>query len=659
MMSYAVKSRSPGVLLRVGAGEWLIRYARAILGTGVGLVFVAGIASVGMVLRTATADRLVVHTFEVRQTARQLRSALQDAEIGQRGFLLTADNRYLEPFERAEASVPIGLDALRKLTSDNPGQQDLLRSLGPVIDAKMDELRRTVALMRQGQRDDALAMVRSNRGEELMDEIRDRLDTFSRVEIELLAERQADAETLRDWLLALTGISLILAMGLVGSLSLSTQHYIARLRERTAELEAEEKRRREAEDILRQAQKIEAVGQLTGGIAHDFNNLLTIIIGNLDTLRRRLAQVPTGEDASHLAATLARPLDRALQGARSAAQLTHRLLAFSRRQTLEPARLDLNHLVSGMSDLLRRTLGETISVETVLAGGLWPTFADSNQVENALINLAVNARDAMPSGGRLTIETANAYLDEAYALRFGDVAPGQYVLLSVTDSGSGIAPDLLEKVFEPFFTTKPVGEGSGLGLSMVHGFVKQSGGHVRIYSEVGHGTTVKIYLPRLTNTDQPAAAPAAKPASPSPLSRARPQETVLLVEDNDGVREYATSALEDLGYRVLEARDASEALRLLEGEPRVDLLFTDVILPGAIGGRELAAKVLEQRAGLPVLFTTGYTRNAIVHHGRLDANVHLLNKPYTEQDLARKVRELLDGKPIGDTSPLQGPPGGK
>jgi CheY-like chemotaxis protein len=306
-----------------------------------------------------------------------------------------------------------------------------------------------------------------------------------------------------------------------------------------------------------------------------------------------------------------------------------------------------------MSELLRRTLSETISVETVLAGGLWPTLADANQLENALINLAVNARDAMPNGGRLTIETANAYLDEAYARRFGDVAAGQYVLLVVSDTGTGMAVDLLEKVFEPFFTTKPAGEGSGLGLAMVHGFVKQSGGHVRIYSEVGHGTTVKIYLPRLIQPEQTAAAPAARPHRAFPPSRAQPEETVLLVEDNEGVREYAKSTLEEMGYRVLAAADALEALRLLGSASRVDLLFTDVVLPGAISGRELANKILAQNDGLPVLFTTGYTRNAIVHHGRLDANVHLVSKPYTQQDLARKIRELLDGKPIGQGIPSQ------
>ena len=303
----------------------------------------------------------------------------------------------------------------------------------------------------------------------------------------------------------------------------------------------------------------------------------------------------------------------------------------------------LRNVVASLSELLRRTLGEGVNIETVLAGGLWPAFADQNQVENALLNLAINARDAMPNSGRLTIETANVYLDEAYTRRFDDVAAGQYAMLSVTDSGTGIAPDVLEKVFEPFFTTKPVGQGSGLGLAMVHGFVKQSGGHIRIYSEVGQGTTVKIYLPRMMGEDAGVAVPAGTEPALLPLSGARSKEAVLLVEDNDGVREYATAVLTELGYTVLAARDGDEAMAVLDRAPKVDILFTDVVLPGSINGRELANRVLAKRPGLPVLYTTGYTRNAIIHHGRLDADVQLLSKPYTEQDLALKLRELLDG----------------
>ena len=373
----------------------------------------------------------------------------------------------------------------------------------------------------------------------------------------------------------------------------------------------------------------------------EFGEFAAIILGNLDTLRRRLLIPSPDQSGEERAATLLKPVDYALQGARSAAQLTQRLLAFARQQPLEPVKLDVNELVSGLTELLRRTLGERITLESVLAGGLWPSFADANQVEAALINLCVNARDAMPDGGKLTIETSNAYLDEAYADQFDDVRPGQYVLLSVTDTGTGIAPEVLQRIFEPFFTTKPAGKGSGLGLAMVYGFVKQSGGHIRIYSELGEGTTVKIYLPRLTQVEEAKAAPAAKPAVESPLPHAAPQEALLVVEDNRQVREYAKTCLEELGYTIFEAGDTAGALRILESGERIDLLFTDVVLPDE-SGRELSRHAVKLRPDLPILFTTGYTRNAIVHHGRLDADVKLLGKPYTQQDLARKIRELLD-----------------
>jgi signal transduction histidine kinase len=608
------------------------QFTRRLLGLGalsICLLFVAGAAAIVTTNRATDAEAWVLHSTQVRRGARAVLVELLNAETGHRGFLLTADEKYLEPYFQAQASLNAEIETLRKLTSDNPAQQDRVRNLKSLADAKMEELQRSVTLMRQGQRAEAHAGISSGRPKQRMDNIRAELDAVFAEETKLLAVRQADAASLRRWLLGLIGLSLLTAMALAMVLARSTLHHVERL-------EDEAKLRRETEATLRQAQKLEAVGHLTGGIAHDFNNLLTIIAGNLDTLRRRLQ-----EDASQLSAALMKPLDLAMQGCRSAAQLTHRLLAFSRRQALEPTRLDINRLVSGMSELLRRTLGETINVETVLAGGLWSTFADANQLENALLNLSVNARDAMPNGGHLTIETANAYLDDAYARRFGDIDAGQYVLLSVTDTGTGIAADVLEHVFEPFFTTKTASEGSGLGLAMVHGFVKQSGGHIRIYSEVGQGTTVKVYLPRHTQSGEVAAVPAEIPAKPDGPLRARSAETILVVEDNDGVREYATSALAELGYRVLEAPDAAAALKMFDTSHRVDLLFTDVVLPGGVSGRVLADRVRDKRPDLPVLFTTGYTQNAIVHHGRLDPNVHLLTKPYTQQELARKVRELL------------------
>ncbi|MGE0737495.1 MAG: ATP-binding protein, partial [Alphaproteobacteria bacterium] len=454
--------------------------------------------------------------------------------------------------------------------------------------------------------------------------------------------REREAARLRMKLMAAVIGALACATGLLLFFAKLSNDYVRQLDFRTAELENEARRRRESEATLIQAQKMEAVGQLTGGIAHDFNNMLTVIIGNLETLQRRLKHMQTENDGGDKLAVLTKPADLALQGARNAAKLTHRLLAFARRQPLAPVQLDLNKVVSGMSELLRRTVGETIVFETVLGAGLWRTFVDANQLENVLLNLVVNARDAMPNGGHLTIETSNAYLDDAYAARFDDVIPGQYLLLSVTDTGTGMRPELLARVFEPFFSTKGDQQGSGLGLAMVHGFVKQSGGHIRIYSELNEGTSIKIYLPRIKAAEAAANPEELPERDPRVETAAHRSETVLVVEDNDDVRRYAQSALDELGYTVLQARDGAEALRIIEDGARVDLLFTDVVLPGGMNGRELSRQILQKRPTLPVLFTTGYTPNAIVHHGRLDPDVQLLSKPYTQTDLSRKVRMMLD-----------------
>jgi PAS domain S-box-containing protein len=398
----------------------------------------------------------------------------------------------------------------------------------------------------------------------------------------------------------------------------------ATLEDRIAEEMAQ---RGTAEEALRQAQKMEAVGQLTGGVAHDFNNLLTIIIGGLDTIRRS----KPGDEIR-----VRRAAEMSLQGAQRAAGLTARLLAFSRRQPLTPQPSDLNLIIRNMTDLFHRTLGETIELEGVLAPRLWTVDVDPNQVESAILNLGINSRDAMPLGGRLTIETANVVLDEQYAATDAEVIPGQYVMASVSDTGSGMDKETLARVFEPFFTTKEVGKGTGLGLSMVYGFVKQSGGHVTIYSELGAGTSVKLYFPRyhgeaaLGTEIQERLAP-----------RGRSEEVILVVEDNADVRAYSVSVLSELGYSVLEAEEPEAALNLLQGSRRIDLLFTDVVLPGK-SGRELADLAKELRPGLRVLFTTGYSRNAIVHHGRLDAGVQLISKPFTFEGLAARVRAVLD-----------------
>jgi signal transduction histidine kinase/CheY-like chemotaxis protein len=401
-------------------------------------------------------------------------------------------------------------------------------------------------------------------------------------------------------------------------------------RDTAALLQSEMEQRQRVEEQLRQAQKMEAVGRLTGGVAHDFNNLLTIVIGSLDLLSRRM------KDADPRHQALVR---NAVDGATRAAALTARLLAFSRQHPLDPKPLDANALISGMSTLLERSLGETVSIKVALAGGLWTTFADPNQLENALLNLSVNALDAMPDGGKLTVETGNASLDDTYASRHEDLVAGQYVMISVSDSGTGMSAETVARAFDPFYTTKPIGKGTGLGLSQVYGFAKQSGGHAAIYSEIGHGTSIKLYLPRFRG---PALADLIPDEPPYEGAAIRPVDTtILIVEDEDLVRRFSSAALRESGYRVLEASSGVEGLQRLQDHPEIALLFTDVVLGGTMNGRELADRATGLRPELPVLFTTGYTKNAIIHQGKLDDDVHYLGKPFTTAALAAKIESLL------------------
>ena len=386
---------------------------------------------------------------------------------------------------------------------------------------------------------------------------------------------------------------------------------------------------RETEDKLRQSQKMEAVGQLTGGIAHDFNNLLTGITGSLDLLQTRVAQGRVKDVDRYVAA--------AQGAAKRAAALTHRLLAFSRRQTLDPKPTDVNRLVVGMEELIRRTIGPAIAMEPmVAAGGLWSTLVDPSQLENALLNLCINARDAMPDGGKLTVETGNRWLDPRTA-RDRDVSPGQYVSLCVSDTGTGMPPEVIARAFDPFFTTKPIGMGTGLGLSMIYGFVRQSGGQVRIYSEVGQGTMVCLYLPRHHgDAETVEAAP-----EPSGAPRAEHHETVLVVDDEPTVRMLVTEVLEDLGYTAIEAADGVTGLKVLNSDARIDLLVTDVGLPGGMNGRQVADAARVLRPDLKVLFITGYAENAVLSHGHLDPGMHVLTKPFAMEALARRIKDLI------------------
>nr|WP_280517759.1 response regulator [Falsirhodobacter halotolerans] len=393
--------------------------------------------------------------------------------------------------------------------------------------------------------------------------------------------------------------------------------------------------RRQAQTALAQSQKMETIGKLTGGVAHDFNNLLQVVSGNLQLLSNDV----TGNDRAE------RRVANALAGVARGAKLASQLLAFGRRQALEPRVVNVTRFVRGMDDMLRRAIGEGIEIETVASGGLWNTFIDPTQIENALLNLAINARDAMDGQGKLTIELGNTCLDDTYARNHDEVAPGQYVMLAVTDTGSGMTPEVLEKVFEPFFSTKGEGKGSGLGLSMVYGFVKQSGGHIKIYSEVGHGTTIRLYLPRAMQAEDVEVVTVNEPVTGG-------TETVLVVEDDEEVRATVVDILRDLGYSVLKAVDAQSGLNVIESGVKIDLLFTDVVMPGTLKSPELARMAKERLPNLAVLFTSGYTENSIVHGGRLDAGVDLISKPYTREALARKIRHVLGNQAQRDLATL-------
>ena len=564
----------------------------------------------------------VQHTLQVEKKLSQLLSTVQDAETGNRGFLLSGNDIYLQIYDKAVAEIESEFAALKILTADSAGFQRSLASLRPIVQSRFDLLQEGIDLRRGKGLDAAVRHIQTNRGHEVMLLVRAGIAQLEAVEAYTLRGRVAAAQRLirTGSVAAAVGILLVV---------LSVAGWIWNQRRDARQLAAEMAERELAESKMRQMQKLEAVGQLTGGIAHDFNNMLTVIISGLSLIKRRLAAGNT--DVVALA-------DATMDGANRAATLTSRLMAFARQQPLQPQHIDANKLVGSMADMISRTLGEAIHLESVLAAGLWSTQADPPQLESALLNLCVNARDAMPGGGKLTIETANTHVDDHYASEHA-VRAGQYVLIAVSDTGTGMAPDILAKAFEPFFTTKETGKGTGLGLSQVHGFIKQSGGHVQIYSEPGHGTAVKIYLPRLVEI--PVAQRAAHEEKPLSAIINRNQ-VILVVEDDDQVRELTVSMLRELGYTVCQADGAATALRELHARPEIVLLFTDIVMPET-NGRQLADQAVLRWPHLKVLFTTGFTRNAIVHGGVLDADVNFLAKPFTLDQLASKISAVLTG----------------
>jgi signal transduction histidine kinase len=608
-----------------------------LLGIGFAILAVAVVTTIFLAVSQQKAFKLLSHTLEVDNKLSTVLSRMQDAETGQRGFLLTGRNEFLEPYNTALAQFQRELSDLETAVADNPAHAPTIERLKKVAGQRQELLREVIDDYRAGKPIQVPLLIE---GKQLMDQIRSVVAAMQAEEEHLQTQRSTDVDN-RTYLL-MDGLALsALIVALLGFLSLRSAQ--ARLNEASAardvlaatnlQLETEAANRMTAEAQVRQMQKIEAVGQLTGGIAHDFNNMLAIIFGSLDIARRRL----TGSED----ARIGKSIDNAMEGAQRAAQLTSRLLAFSRQQPLAPQALDINKLVGGMSELLRRSIGEQLRVETVLAGGLWRSFIDPAQLEQAILNLCVNARDAMPVGGRLTIETSNAYLDEAYASAHVEVTPGQYAMVSITDTGTGMPVEVVERAFDPFYTTKGVGKGTGLGLSQVLGFVKQSLGHVKIYSEPGSGTTVKLYLPRHYGEEATVVSPVAGIAPSAALPRAKDGEIVLVVEDEERVRHATVDSLQELGYTVVYASDGAQALAVLTMQPRVDLLLTDIVMPN-MNGRELADAARASRPGLKVLFTTGYTKNAVVHNGMLDAGVALLPKPFTMIQLAQFVRRVLD-----------------
>ncbi len=584
--------------------------------------------------RNRSDDEWVMRSLAVRDQVTQTFNLVQSAETGQRGYLLTGRDSYLGPYEMAVAELPGAFSQLRDLIGNEQQQQDELAQLRQTITDKLAELRTTVEQRKAGHVDAALAIMNDDNGLRLMQKIRELIASLQANEDRVLASRQAAAS--RSSLLLRIGVAgafvLISILGILiarhvrqslGTISSARDQLLAA----NGELVQQIARREQVESQLRQSQKMEALGQLTGGIAHDFNNMLGVIMGAHDLISRRIIK---GDFA------IARFLDAATSATERAAVLTQRLLAFARQQPLAPQPIDANKMIANMSDLLHSTLGEHIRIETVAAAGLWTVNADAQQLESAILNVAINARDAMAEGGRLTIETANTYLDEAYCRQNPEIEPGHFVLVAIADTGSGMSPEVASRAFDPFFTTKPSGKGTGLGLSQVYGFVKQSRGHIKVYSELGVGTSVKIYLPRLVGD-----VTEIKRTTSEPMRTGDRSEIILVVEDDSLMRRLASEALNELGYTVLDSDSAANALAVLDREAGVKLLFTDVVMPD-INGKRLADEAVRRRPSLKVLFTTGYTPNAVVHGGVLDPGVNFISKPFTLDQLAAKVRAVLD-----------------
>lgn len=582
-----------------------------------GLFFAAIAGAAFSFQRQLDDQQWVKHSLFVRSALLKALSTLQDAETNQRGFLLTGDDTFLSVYRAASDRIPVDLQTLEGELADNPIQIARFRKLRWIVDNKLLLLAKDLVDRpspgRRTIRSDDLGT-----GKKLMDSAGAVVGEMTDEENRLLEARDAGAQRTAALVQSATIITIMLAFWL-GWVILK-----------------ECERREQAEEQLRQSQKMEAVGQLTGGIAHDFNNMLAVVVGCLNLLKRKLNLADPGLDEL---------IEKAMEAVERAANLTHRLLAFSRQQPLVPQVIDLNKLVANMAEVLRRTLGESIQVETNLASALWRLSIDPNQLENALLNIAVNARDAMPNGGKLTIETTNATIGDTYARQQMDVPEGQYVLLAITDTGVGMSDELIKKAVEPFFTTKMPGKGTGLGLSQVYGFISQSGGYLKIYSVLGCGTTVKIYLPRYAGEDEETpVTPMLVKAKPTSLPTGKAEEAIVVVEDDGRVRSVVVGMLRELGYNVMDTADAKKALQILQTICPVSLLLTDIVMPD-MNGRTLSEEARMLQPDLKILFITGFSGDIVIQNGMVDRGVNFLPKPFTLEQLATKVREVIDKPP--------------
>ena len=588
------------------------------------LLLACGLA-VAASINSRRAYDLVNQTMRIQNAVGQLLGEMRDAELGQRGYLLTSNAAYLQPYSTARGQLAETQSELRSLIADDPVQRKLLDQLDGVIAKKMATLAHTIELHNANDPAGALAVVKTGQDLHLMQQIRyliAELDVNeTKREVANLRGARHQEQQLLWTITATTLLAFLLAVLVVREEA--RQRYEVEFK--NAALKEQMQQHLTTEAQLRQAQKMEALGQLTGGIAHDFNNMLAVVVGNLEMALRRLEKGLDGTDKF---------IKNALMGAGKASDLTKRLLAFSRRQALHPASIDVNACVQEMSNILSRTLGENVSIKLSLADRLWNAYVDRPQLESAILNLAVNSRDAMDGHGELTIETANAYLDEGYARLNGDVSSGEYVMVSVSDTGQGMSQAVLNKVFEPFFTTKSIGHGTGLGLAQIHGFLTQSKGHIKIHSEVGVGTVVRLYLPRSESTQS-------APLMPRNGLVAALPHAVLVVEDNPEVRTFVTAAVEELGYTALQAENAEVAESVLTTHPEVSILLTDVVMPGP-SGVQLADVMTKRHPGLRVLLMSGYARDIVERAASGHNNIRLLAKPFTIQQLAEALRDALN-----------------